>query len=148
MQKIFFDSRILDKAARDAFGLTEDIMMENAAMALEKEVNKDEAILIATGSGNNGGDGWALARRIFAVGKKLTVLEALEAKSAACLLQKERALKCGVNVVNAKDAENFLNENGNGFGCVVDCVFGSGFHGEFADGTKCLMKKLNALECK
>lgn len=148
MQKIFFDSRILDKAARDAFGLTEDIMMENAAMALEKEVAAEENVLIATGSGNNGGDGWALARRICASGKKLTVLEALEAKSAACLLQKERAVKCGVNVVNARDAENFLNENGNGFGCVVDCVFGSGFHGEFADEIKCLMKKLNALECK
>ena len=148
MQKIFFDSRILDKAARENFGLTEDIMMENAAMALEKEVNKDEAILIATGSGNNGGDGWALARRICAAGKKLTVLEALEAKSAACLLQKERAVKCGVNVVNAKDAENFLNENGKDFDCVVDCVFGSGFHGEFTDEIKCLMKKLNALECK
>ncbi|MBP5437007.1 MAG: NAD(P)H-hydrate dehydratase [Treponema sp.] len=148
MQKIFFDSRILDKAARDAFGLTEDIMMENAAMALEKELKKDEAILIATGSGNNGGDGWALARRICSAGKKLTVLEALEAKSPACLLQKERALKCGVNVVKAKDAENFLDENGRDFDCVVDCVFGSGFHGEFADGIKCLMKKLNALECK
>lgn len=148
MQKIFFDSRILDKAARENFGLTEDIMMENAAMALEKEVAAEENVLIATGSGNNGGDGWALARRICAAGKKLTVLEALEAKSEACLLQKERALKCGVNVVNARDAENFLNENGNGFGCVVDCVFGSGFHGEFADEIKCLMKKLNALECK
>lgn len=148
MQKIFFDSRILDKAARENFGLTEDIMMENAAMALEKEVAAEENVLIATGSGNNGGDGWALARRICASGKKLTVLEALEAKSEACLLQKERALKCGVNVVNARDAENFLNENGNGFGCVVDCVFGSGFHGEFADEIKCLMKKLNALECK
>ena len=148
MQKIFFDSRILDKAARDAFGLTEDIMMENAAMALEKEVAAEENVLIATGSGNNGGDGWALARRICASGKKLTVLEALEAKSEACLLQKERAVKCGVNVVNAKDAENFLNENGKDFGCVVDCVFGSGFHGEFADGIKRLMKKLNALKCK
>lgn len=148
MQKIFFDSRILDKAARDAFGLTEDIMMENAAMALEKELKKDEAILIATGSGNNGGDGWALARRICSAGKNLTVLEALEAKSPACLLQKERAVKCGVNVVKAKDAENFLDENGREFDCVVDCVFGSGFHGEFADEIKCLMKKLNALECK
>jgi len=149
MQKIFFDSRILDEAARENFGLTEDIMMENAAMALERELEKNRSVLIATGSGNNGGDGWALARRISGGEfKKVTVLEACEAKSNACLLQKERALRCGVDAVKADDCRKFVEESGIFYDIVVDCVFGSGFHGEFSEGTARIMRELNALECK
>ena len=68
MQKIFYDTRMLDKAARDAYGLTEDIMMENAAAALEREgadhffspdnkyINRP-CVLILSGGGNNGAAG-------------------------------------------------------------------------------------------
>lgn len=36
MQKIFSDTRVLDKCAREKFSLTEDIMIENAASELER----------------------------------------------------------------------------------------------------------------
>ena len=153
MQKIFFDSRILDKAARESFGLTEDIMMENAAAALEAQLEGFKSVLIVAGGGNNGGDGWALARRICGKAfEEVFVLEAVEAKSGACLVQKERALKCGVSSVAFDGIEEFIKKfleanKGKSF-CLVDCLFGSGFHGEFSDGIAAIMRKLNLLECK
>ena len=38
MKKLFEDTRLMDKAVREKFGLSDDIMMENAAVALETRV--------------------------------------------------------------------------------------------------------------
>ena len=38
MKKLFEDTRLMDKAVREKFGLSDDIMMENAAAALEYQM--------------------------------------------------------------------------------------------------------------
>ena len=40
MQKVFIDVKDLEKRMHEAFGITEDVMIENAASALESEVRK------------------------------------------------------------------------------------------------------------
>ncbi|MCQ2716475.1 NAD(P)H-hydrate dehydratase [Helicobacter pylori] len=120
----------LDKRAIEELFLSEDILMENAAMALERAVLQNASlgakVIILCGSGDNGGDGYTLARRL--VGRfKMLVFEMKLAKSPMCQLQKERAKKAGV-VIKAYE-ENALNQN---LECdvLVDCVVGSAFKGE------------------
>ncbi|WRC14918.1 NAD(P)H-hydrate dehydratase [Helicobacter pylori] len=120
----------LDKRAIEELFLSEDILMENAAMALERAVLQNASlgakVIILCGSGDNGGDGYALARRL--VGRfKTLVFEMKLAKSPMCQLQKERAKKAGV-VIKAYE-ENALNQN---LECdvLIDCVVGSAFKGE------------------
>ncbi|WRF08400.1 NAD(P)H-hydrate dehydratase [Helicobacter pylori] len=119
----------LDKRAIEELLLSEDILMENAAMALERAVLQNASlgakVIILCGSGDNGGDGYALARRL--VGRfKTLVFEMKRAKSPMCQLQKERAKKAGV-VIKAYE-ENALNHN---LECdvLIDCVIGSNFKG-------------------
>ncbi len=120
----------LDKRALEKFNLSEDILMENAAMALERAVLQNASlgakVIILCGSGDNGGDGYALARRLAGCFKTL-VFEMKPAKSPMCQLQKERAKKVGV-VIKAYE-ENALNQN---LECdvLIDCVIGSNFKGE------------------
>ncbi|GAA6843097.1 NAD(P)H-hydrate dehydratase [Helicobacter pylori] len=120
----------LDKRAIEELFLSEDILMENAAMALERAVLQNASlgakVIILCGSGDNGGDGYALARRLMGRFKTL-VFEMKLAKSPMCQLQKERAKKVGV-VIKAYE-ENALNQN---LECdvLVDCVVGSNFKGE------------------
>ncbi|MDE7391423.1 MAG: hypothetical protein K2M90_03035, partial [Treponemataceae bacterium] len=45
MRPLFLDTRVLDKAARERYDLTEELMMENAASALERAVMRH--ILVA-----------------------------------------------------------------------------------------------------
>ena len=49
------------------------MLIENAGAAvatyLSENYSKSNKILFVTGSGNNGGDGWAAARMLFAKGK-------------------------------------------------------------------------------
>ncbi|WP_100995848.1 NAD(P)H-hydrate dehydratase [Helicobacter pylori] len=119
----------LDKRALEELFLSQDILMENAAMALERAVLQNTSlgakVIILCGSGDNGGDGYALARRL--VGRfKTLVFEMKPAKSPMCQLQKERAKKAGVTIKTYE--ENALNQN---LECdaLIDCVVGSAFKG-------------------
>ncbi len=120
----------LDKRALEEWLLSEDVLMENAAMALERAVLQNASlgakVIILCGSGDNGGDGYALARRL--VGRfKTLVFEMKPAKSPMCQLQKERAKKAGVVIKTYE--ENALNQN---LECdvLIDCVIGSHFKGK------------------
>ncbi len=118
----------LDKRAIEELFLSEDILMENAAMALERAVLQNASlgakVIILCGSGDNGGDGYALARRL--VGRfRVLVFEMKLAKSPMCQLQKERAKKVGV-VIKAWGEKNEDLE----CDVLVDCVVGSAFKGE------------------
>ncbi len=117
----------LDKRAIEEWLLSEDILMENAAMALEKAVLKNASlgakVIILCGSGDNGGDGYALARRL--IGRfRVLVFEMKLAKSPMCQLQKERAKKVGV-VIKAWEEKNEDLE----CDVLIDCVVGSTFKG-------------------
>ncbi|MGN8382595.1 NAD(P)H-hydrate dehydratase [Helicobacter pylori] len=118
----------LDKRAIEELFLSEDVLMENAAMALERAVLQNASlgakVIILCGSGDNGGDGYALARRL--AGRfRVLVFEMKLAKSPMCQLQKERAKKAGV-VIKAWEEKNEDLE----CDVLIDCVVGSAFKGE------------------
>ncbi|WRF37147.1 NAD(P)H-hydrate dehydratase [Helicobacter pylori] len=128
MLSVYEKVNALDKRALEKFNLSEDILMENAAMALERAVLQNASlgakVIILCGSGDNGGDGYALARRL--VGRfKTLVFEMKPAKSPMCQLQKERAKKVGV-VIKAWEEKNEDLE----CDALIDCVVGSHFKGE------------------
>ncbi len=133
MKKVFADVKSLEKEAEGRYGLSEDVMIENASMALEKYVRKfaadeklsakETVVLIACGGGNNGADGYALARRLQYV--FIPVVHALEVpKSASCKKQAEAAANAGVIFEKPESQEYLLQSN-----IVVDCIYGTGFHG-------------------
>ncbi len=118
----------LDKRAIEELFLSEDILMENAAMALERAVLQNASlgakVIILCGSGDNGGDGYALARRLMGCFKTL-VFEMKRAKSPMCQLQQERAKKVGVVIKTWEEKNEDLECD-----VLVDCVVGSAFKGE------------------
>ncbi len=118
----------LDKRVLEEWLLSEDILMENAAMALERAVLQNASlgakVIILCGSGDNGGDGYALARRLAGRFKTL-VFEMKLAKSPMCQLQKERAKKVGVVIKAWEEKNEYLECD-----VLIDCVVGSAFKGE------------------
>ncbi|PUD54740.1 bifunctional ADP-dependent NAD(P)H-hydrate dehydratase/NAD(P)H-hydrate epimerase [Helicobacter pylori] len=128
MLSVYEKVNALDKRAIEELFLSEDILMENAAMALERAVLQNASlgakVIILCGSGDNGGDGYALARRL--IGRfRVLVFEMKLAKSPMCQLQKERAKKAGV-VIKAWEEKNEDLE----CDVLIDCVVGSAFKGE------------------
>ncbi|GAA9649881.1 NAD(P)H-hydrate dehydratase [Helicobacter pylori] len=128
MLSVYEKVKALDKRVLEEFNLSEDILMENAAMALERAVLQNASlgakVIILCGSGDNGGDGYALARRL--VGRfKTLVFEMKPAKSPMCQLQKERAKKVGVVIKTWEEKNEDLECD-----VLIDCVVGSAFKGE------------------
>ena len=66
MRNLYIETATLDERAVTEFGLTEALMMEHAAMSLERIIRErfpcGSSILIVCGYGNNGADGRILAR--------------------------------------------------------------------------------------
>ncbi len=147
MVNIYAETRTMDRRLCKEYGLNEDILMENAAAALEQAVRESLAgdaslhpasvdLLVVTGSGDNGGDGMALARRLqgeFTV----AVYPVSDPKSAACIRQTDRARRAGVPFVKELQTCRVL----------ADCIFGSGFHGVPQEDTAALMEKINTMDC-
>lgn len=152
MQKLYLDSRKLDASCRAAYGLTEEIMMENAAMALEGVVRNPpqsgaaravQKILILCGGGNNGADGYTLSRRL-RFDYDVSVIQFCEPESQLCRLQAERAEKCGVRFVKREDLSFYDLRFTD---VIVDCIFGSGFHGDLDERVQGTIGDMNSCEC-
>ena len=133
MRPLFKEVYSLDKKCYEEFNLTEDILMENAAAALEKEIPEDAKVVnIVAGPGNNGADGITLARRILGQ-KEVNLYLPYGAKSQMAKLQLERFKAVGGEV-----KEKFKNCD-----CLVDAVFGSGLKRDVDSG---LISKMNGID--
>lgn len=160
MQKLFRDTRILDKGAESRFLLSEEILMENAAVALERAVldaaesfpesvcaSRPVFVLVVAGGGGNGADGYTVARRLAGRsrvrgggrGVVVSVFEAKPPKTPLCKRQKERAAACGVRFCDSL-------ESGVTADILVDCLFGSGFSGDADEDTRSVIEKMNAVK--
>lgn len=137
MQKLFYDTRTLDSACRQKYSLSEEVMMENAAAALRTEIfavaseKNCRKVLVLCGSGNNGADGYALARQISGC-FEVKIYECAPPASPLCVLQAKRAQNCGIALWRPED---FFLEKLDSSAIVVDCIFGSGFKGGFTGTT-------------
>ena len=132
------DSRVLDKHCRERFLLSEELMMENAAAALEDAVmaHIDPAaryiarpcVLILAGKGNNGADGLALSRRLASNRVSVAVCPVGECATEIGKVQQKRAQALGVSFVSPYELDDFIEQKSFDLCVVVDCIFGAGFH--------------------
>ena len=79
-------------------------------------------VVVATGKGNNGGDGWVIARALHAVGIRVRVVECAEARAPDA--HAERALALGDGVPCTTGALDLLT---GGEQIAVDALIGTGY---------------------
>ncbi len=110
MKKIFFSTEELDARASAKFGLGQQILMENAAGRIEREIRKrlkkGSRVLALCGGGNNGADAMAALRKLSG-DFSCTALCVLQNRSAAGKFQTDAARAAGVKLIDiasTKDA--------------------------------------------
>jgi len=137
MQNIFYEVDTLDKNAIESFGLSEDILMENAASALKMLIDKQDvkSICIIAGPGNNGADGIALARKLYG-DYEVTLVCPFVLKTPMANLQYARALKVGINI-----SEEIVQAD-----IICDALFGSGLRMPLDAQTCALIDSMNQID--
>ena len=126
------EMRQLDRKAVEDFGFTTDILMENAGEAAYSVVRKefgvaDRKFAVLCGAGNNGGDGFVVARKLHDNGGKVKVFLLAERGRYQGAAKKNLDIISGypVDIFKVGSIEKIRDEVGEA-DAVIDALFGTG----------------------
>ena len=155
MKKIFSEPAELERIAKEKYCIPDFLMMEHAAtfmkdfilkIAEEKNLSKP-SVLIICGKGNNGGDGYALAR-LLVDHSEVSVFQLFDASGKEATAQATMCQKLNIPITDKTQAFNqFNNLDTNKFqpDFIVDCIFGTGFRPPLSAEIKALLDTVNSL---
>jgi NAD(P)H-hydrate epimerase len=126
---IVTDSR--GAAAADAAAIAADVpsraLMQRAGAAAAAEIavrfadRLHRGVVVVTGAGNNGGDGWVIAQALHVVGIRVRVVECDRAKTPDAIAERTSAIAAGVWFNDDIEALSTCGED-----IVVDALVGTG----------------------
>lgn len=140
--------RKLEEAAV-AGGLPYLRLMENAGSAAARVIRSSLAlngrrVTVLCGRGNNGGDGFVIARKLLEEGARVTVVLMSGAPATEQAREMFSRLRGTEVAVCNLETEPFLAaEAVQSAGLIVDAVYGIGFHGALPDHMRHLFRKVN-----
>ena len=122
-------TRLIDRYAIDNLKIPSIVLMENAAIDFVSEIDDElDNFLIVCGKGNNGGDGYVIARQLWSKGKKVKIFGvSFENLSCDCEINYNICKNIGIEMSN--DIEKLkiwiLQSE-----CVIEGIFGTGLNSE------------------
>jgi NAD(P)H-hydrate epimerase len=150
------ETREIDRKAIEEYEIPGLILMENAGRNVAEETLKmlvdphKAKVAIFCGKGNNGGDGFVIARHLYNRGVNVSVF--LTTRVSGVLADGGDAgtnLKILLNMnLNIKELLNLQDIEGiekelQGCDIIVDAIFGTGLSGEVREPAHSLIKKIN-----
>lgn len=131
-----------DKAATTDYGIPPIVLMENAATETvrimeEKTCLKNKKILVVCGGGNNGGDGFAIARKLFCKGYDVSVFttHSRSRVTDTSLINYDSCVKLNVPFV-----DDIISAD-----IIVDALLGIGIRGEIGVELLNIIRKINGM---
>jgi len=142
----------IDRHTIDKLGIPGAVLMENAGGAIVRRLQEiltdlpAKKIIIFCGKGNNGGDGFVIARQLFQLGANITVLLACklsdlkgDAKTNALSVQN---LKISIQELNSENINSFDHKLKHS-DIIVDALFGTGLSKPASGFMETVINKIN-----
>lgn len=149
MKNIYSDSAAVEKLAKKSYGIPDFLMMENASTAIKNLIltltensEAESQIFIFCGKGNNGGDGLALARMLMNHCKVHLYCPVVPTPTEAAI-QYNMCHQLGLTFYEKSIFLEKLKSSDSNKTFVVDCLYGTGFHGELDKDTADFMNEIN-----
>lgn len=129
--------RELDRRASEQYGIPSILLMENAGLRLFEAVSEMleclccKSVLVAAGRGNNGGDGFCVARHLANAGTDVQciLVGTIDQVSGDARINLDAALKMGIPVTELESVEGFGAAAAES-DLIVDAILGTGVKGE------------------
>ena len=135
-------TRKIDNFAINNLKIPSIVLMENAAISFVKHIDENEDnFLIICGKGNNGGDGYAIARQLFSKGKNVKIFcISNENMSNDCMINYEICKNMGIEIFYKIEELDKLF-----FECnvVIEGIFGTGLNSEIKGIYQEIIQKIN-----
>lgn len=147
------EMREIDRRCIETLGIPGIVLMENAAVRLVDEIEKDlgqvagKRIVLFAGKGNNGGDAFAAARHLFNKGALVSVVllaESTDIKGDALVNLKilENMGLCLISAAQTNSMEKVCEVLA-AADLVVDGIYGTGFKGEIEGSVQEIVECIN-----
>ena len=145
----------IDRQAIDGFGIPGITLMENAGVGIVQELQRRfpdlsrKKIFIFCGKGNNGGDGFVVARHLFNLGSEVRILLAgkLSELNGDAGINAISAHKIGVQVDELNpDHLNRHDHKLHHCDIIIDAVFGTGLNKPVTGFMEKVIDKINQFE--
>lgn len=144
------------KAEQIAFnkGVSGETLMENAGLAateiIKQKFNvKEKNVVVVVGQGNNGGDGYVVARELKKIGAIVTVITAMgKPKTPDSTTMHKRAIDVGVSVIDFEEKTELSKSIISSANFIVDAIFGIGFRGMPDEKISHIIEEINQSKAK
>ena len=139
--------KVLEKRA-DADGLSYYQMMENAGTRASETIltsSQPGRALIFCGKGNNGGDGFVVARKLAEAGYNIKVALADGAPKTVDAITNYELIKDKIEILDMTGDAALAADTPD---LIVDAMYGTGFRGQLKDGGLAAVKYINDAKSK
>ena len=132
----------IDSFAINELKIPSIVLMENAAISFVKHIDENENnFLIICGKGNNGGDGYAIARQLFSKGKNVKIFcISNENMSNDCMINYKICKNMGIKIFYEIEELDKLLLDCN---VVIEGIFGTGLNSEIKGIYQEIIEKIN-----
>ncbi len=142
--------KAIDNYCIEKLGIPGIVLMENAALKVVKNIdlNRFNSFTIVCGVGNNGGDGLAVARHLYVLGKKVKVfiIGNLNKGSEDFNTNYNILNNLGLELIHVDSQETLetLNSSLKSSDMTIDAIFGTGLSREVEDLYRDVISSINA----
>lgn len=135
-------------------GISGERLMENAGSAAARVIKQSydlngKLAVVVVGQGNNGGDGYVVARKLKEYGARVAVIMAMGiAMTRDSNTMQKRATDLGISVMNFYDNTDLAKNLIDTADIIVDAIFGIGFHGATDREVSLIIEIINRSKAK
>ncbi len=128
-----------------SLGIPGGVLMERAGVEIAREILEHfplagHRVLVVAGGGNNGGDGFVVARELYRAGAEVSVFATKDEYEGDAKTNVDILAHLSVRFVGARDYEEELEKAD----LIVDALLGTGFSGEVREKEAGFIEQMNA----
>lgn len=142
-------AKLMDEYTINNIGIPGIVLMENAASEIYSSIlHKGEKFIIFCGTGNNGGDGLVVARKLMLSGKKVVVVICGNLNKSTEEFNVNFTILKNINaeIIIFNDKESIVNQRLDEADVIVDAIFGIGLSRDIEGIYKEVIKLINSYE--
>ena len=135
-------TKLIDNYAINNLGIPSIVLMENASISFMKHIDmSSQNYLVICGKGNNGGDGYAIARHLHSAGKNVNIFSlGNENLSKDCQVNYDICKNLNMKIFSdIKKLDSLLLE----CDAIIEGIFGTGLNSNIEGIYKTVIEKIN-----